>query len=110
MALQEGAAIAMADGYAQASETIGFVNLHAASGTGNAMGCLTNATSSHTPLFVVAGQQARHYVPVNALLANVDATTLCDPLVKWSGEPLRPPAGPVYLPVPLDDWHSRPTN
>jgi benzoylformate decarboxylase len=121
LALQEGAAIAMADGYAQASGTVGFVNLHAASGTGNAMGCLTNATSSHTPLVITAGQQARRYVPVNAMLTNVDATKLCDPLVKWSGEPLRPqdgpllaskacllaqsaPAGPVYLSVPLDDW------
>jgi benzoylformate decarboxylase len=121
LALQEGAAIAMADGYAQASGTLGFVNLHAASGTGNAMGCLTNAVSSHTPLVITAGQQARRYVPVNAMLTNVDATKLCDPLVKWSGEPLRPqdgpllasracllaqsaPAGPVYLSIPLDDW------
>ncbi|MFE2046245.1 benzoylformate decarboxylase [Streptomyces sp. NPDC059477] len=121
LALQEGAAIAMADGYAQASGTVGFVNLHAASGTGNAMGCLTNTASSHTPLLITAGQQSRRYHPVNALLTNVDATKLCEPLVKWSGEPLRPedapllaskalllaqsaPAGPVYLSVPLDDW------
>jgi benzoylformate decarboxylase len=121
LALHEGAALAMADGYAQASGSVGFVNLHAASGTGNAMGCLTNTASSHTPLVITAGQQARRYVPVNALLTNVDATRLCDPLVKWSGEPLHPqdapllaakacllaqsaPAGPTYLYVPLDDW------
>jgi benzoylformate decarboxylase len=121
LALQEGAAVAMADGYAQASESVGFVNLHAASGTANGMGCLTNTASSHTPLVITAGQQARRYVPVNALLTNVDAIRLCDPLVKWAGEPLRPqdgpllaakachlaqsaPAGPVYLSVPLDDW------
>lgn len=121
MALQEGAAIAMADGYAQASGTVGFVNLHAASGTGNAMGCMTNAASCHTPMVVMAGQQARRYVPVQAMLTNVDPVKLCDPLVKWSGEPLRPqdgpallskglmlassaPGGVVYLSVPLDDW------
>ncbi|MEV0391056.1 thiamine pyrophosphate-binding protein, partial [Nonomuraea sp. NPDC050643] len=121
LALQEGAAIAMADGFAQASGTTGFLNLHAASGTGNAMGCLTNTASCHTPMVVLAGQQARRYVPVGALLTNVDPTKLCDPLVKWSGEPLRPQVGPallskglllceaaprgvVYLSVPLDDW------
>ncbi|WP_405827464.1 benzoylformate decarboxylase [Streptomyces sp. NBC_01176] len=121
LALQEGAAIGMADAYAQASGTTGFVNLHAASGTGNAMGGLTNTAACHTPVVVMAGQQARRYVPLDAMLTNTDATKLCDPLVKWSGEPLRPedgpvllsralmiansaPRGPVYLSVPLDDW------
>lgn len=121
LALQEGAAIAMADGFAQASGTPGFVNLHSASGTGNAMGCMTNTQSCHTPMVVLAGQQARRYVPVGAMLTNVDPIKLTDPLVKWSGEPLRPQDGPtlvskglilantaprgvVYLSVPLDDW------
>jgi benzoylformate decarboxylase len=121
LALHEGAAVAMADGYAQASGSVGFVNLHAASGTANGLGCLTNTASSHTPLVITAGQQARRYVPLEALLTNVDAIRLCDPLVKWAGEPLHPqdgpllaakachlarcaPAGPVYLSVPLDDW------
>ncbi|MFF4756730.1 thiamine pyrophosphate-binding protein [Streptomyces sp. NPDC002514] len=62
-ALQEGAAIAMADGYAQASAMVGFVNLHPASGTGNAMGCLINTASDHTPLLITAGQQSRRYHP-----------------------------------------------
>ena len=121
LVLQEGAAMAMADGFAQASDTVGFLNLHAASGTGNAMGCMTNTQSGHTPVVVMAGQQARRYVPVGAMLTNVDPVKLADPLVKWSGEPLRPqdapalvskalmladsaPRGVVYLSVPLDDW------
>ncbi|WP_066361390.1 benzoylformate decarboxylase [Herbidospora mongoliensis] len=121
LALQEGAAIAMADGFAQASGTTGFLNLHAASGTGNAMGCLTNTASCHTPMVVLAGQQARRYVPIEAMLTNADPTKLTDPLVKWAGEPLRPEDGPallsralllaqssprgvVYLSIPLDDW------
>ncbi|MFE4373861.1 benzoylformate decarboxylase [Streptomyces sp. NPDC056835] len=121
LALQEGAAIAMADGFAQASGTPGFVNLHAAAGTGNSMGCMTNTQSAHTPVVVMAGQQARRYVPVGALLTNVDPIKLTDPLVKWAGEPLRAQDGPalvskglmlansaprgvVYLSVPLDDW------
>jgi benzoylformate decarboxylase len=85
------------------------------------MGCPTNTASCHTPLVVMAGQQARRYVPVGALLTNIDPIKLGDPLVKWSGEPLRPQDGPVlvskalmladsaprgvtYLSVPLDDW------
>ena len=121
LALNEGAAVAMADGFAKASGTPGFVSLHAAAGTGNGMGALTNAADGHTPLVVLSGQQARRYVPVDALLTNVDAIKLCEPLVKWAGEPLRPedgpalgskalmlaqtaPTGPVYLSIPLDDW------
>lgn len=120
-ALQEGAAIGMADGYAQATGQPVLVNVHAAAGTGNAMGNLTNAQSAHVPLIVTSGQQARPYAALGAMLTNVDAPALARPLVKWSNEPLRPqdvpytlskgillataaPAGPVYLSLPLDDW------
>ncbi|HEY6789533.1 MAG TPA: benzoylformate decarboxylase [Trebonia sp.] len=121
LALQEGAAIGMADGFARATGRPALVNLHAAAGTGNAMGNLTNAQSGHVPVIVTAGQQARRYAELNAYLANVDAPKLAEPLVKWSHEPARPqdapqslskgillataaPAGPVYLSLPLDDW------
>ncbi|HKP08003.1 MAG TPA: benzoylformate decarboxylase [Microbacterium sp.] len=121
LALQEGAALAMAEGYAYASGTVGFVNLHSGSGAGNAMGNLTNSAAAHAPLVVLAGQQSRKYMPYGAMLASNDPVKLYDPLVKWSGEPLRPedtavltskaillaataPTGPVFLSVPLDDW------
>jgi benzoylformate decarboxylase len=121
LALQEGAAIGMADGFAQATGRPALVNLHAAAGTGNAMGNLTNAQSGHVPVIVTSGQQARKYAELNAYLASVDAPKLAEPLVKWSHEPARPqdvpqslskgillataaPAGPVYLSLPLDDW------
>jgi benzoylformate decarboxylase len=121
LALQEGAAIGMADGYAMATGQPSLVNVHAAAGTGNAMGNLTNTQSGHVPVVVTSGQQARRYTALNAMLTNVDATALADPLVKWSYEPLRPedvpqalsqgillaqsaPAGPVYISLPLDDW------
>ncbi len=121
LGLQEAAVVGMADGYAQATGRPGFVNLHSAAGTGNAMGALANAWNSHTPLVVTAGQQTRAMVGVEALLANVDAATLPRPLVKWSCEPscaqevplalsraihtaATPAAGPVYLSVPYDDW------
>ena len=121
LALHEGAAIGMADGYAQATGRPALVNLHAAAGTGNAMGNLTNTQSGHVPVVVTSGQQARRYTSLNAMLTNVDAPTLAKPLVKWSYEPPRPqdvpqalsqgillagsaPAGPVYVSLPLDDW------
>jgi benzoylformate decarboxylase len=42
LAPQEGTAIGMADGYALATGRPSLVNPHAAAGTGNAMGNLTN--------------------------------------------------------------------
>lgn len=121
LGLHEGAVLSMADGYAQASGKPAFVNLHAASGSGNAMGSLTNAVYSHTPLVVTAGQQVRSTIGQEAMLANVDAATLPRPLVKWSSEPAcaedvprtinqaihtatLPAKGPVYVSIPYDDW------
>jgi benzoylformate decarboxylase len=121
LALQEGAAIGMADGHAQATGRPSLVNLHAAAGTGNAMGNLINTQSGHVPVVITSGQQARRYTELKAYLTNVDAPKLVEPLVKWSHEPSRPqdgpqslsnaillataaPTGPVYLSLPLDDW------
>lgn len=121
LALHEGAAIGMADGYAQATGRTALVNLHSAAGTGNAMGGFANAWNAHTPLVVTAGQQVRAMMGIEALLTNIDATTLPKPLVKWSCEPARaedvplavsralhmsrlPAPGPVYISIPYDDW------
>ncbi|GAB3556017.1 benzoylformate decarboxylase [Spelaeicoccus albus] len=121
LGLHEGAVAGMADGYAQATGRPAFVNLHAAAGTGNAMGALTNAWYSHTPLVITAGQQVRSTIGQEVMLSNVDAPTLPRPLVKWSSEPADPsdvvrtlsqavftasadPQGPVYVSVPYDDW------
>jgi benzoylformate decarboxylase len=120
LGLHEGAVVGMADGYAQATGRPVLVNLHAASGSGNAMGALTNAVSSRTPLVIVAGQQVRPAIGPGANLANVDAPSLMKPLVGWAAEPacaqdvpralaqavfeaqLR--QQPTYLSVPYDDW------
>lgn len=122
LGLHEGVVVGMADGFAQASGQAAFVNLHAASGTGNAMGALTNAWYSHTPLVITAGQQVRPMIGLEAMLSNVDAASLPRPLVKWSAEPAQAsdvpralsqaihtattdPKGPVYLSIPYDDWN-----
>jgi len=121
LGLHEGVVLGMADGYAQATGRPGLVNVHSAAGLGNAMGVLVNATISHTPLVIMAGQQTRAMIALEAQLTNVDATQLPRPLVKWSVEPPRaqdvpaalaraihtamlPPRGPVFLSVPFDDW------
>ncbi|MEV8596924.1 benzoylformate decarboxylase [Streptomyces sp. NPDC052012] len=120
LGLHEGAVVGMADGFAQATGRPVLVNLHAASGSGNAMGALTNAVASRTPLVVVAGQQVRSAIGPEANLANVDAAALMKPLVGWAAEPAcagdvpralaqavfeaRLQRRPTYLSVPYDDW------
>ncbi|TNC23589.1 benzoylformate decarboxylase [Amycolatopsis alkalitolerans] len=121
LGLHEGTVLAMADGYAQATGRPALVNLHAAAGLGNAMGNLANARQQHTPLIVTAGQQARNMVGLGAMLSEPELTTVPRPHVKAALEPLRaqdvpralaeayhlstlPPAGPVFVSLPLDDW------
>ncbi|MFB8748653.1 benzoylformate decarboxylase [Streptomyces parvulus] len=120
LGLHEGAVVAMADGFAQASGRPVLVNLHAASGSGNALGALTNAVAARTPLVLLAGQQVRPAVGPEANLASVDAPALMKPLVGWAAEPAcaedvpralaqavfeaRLQRRPAYLSVPYDDW------
>src|SRR6188768_856510 len=121
LGLQEAVAVGMADGYAQASGTVGHVNLHTAPGVGNGMGAIFNAQANKTPLLVTAGQQTRSLMTLQANLTNRDATRMPHPLVKWSYEPPHardvphalaraaylcnlPPKGPTFVSIPMDDW------
>lgn len=121
LGLHEGAVVAMADGYAQATGAPTLVNLHTAPGVATAMGALVNAAAGRAPLLVTAGQQARPLLTMGALLTSPDPVTLPRPLVKWSYQPPRPadvpaalaraiavcgqaPAGPVMVSLPMDDW------
>ena len=121
LALQETSAVAVADGLSQSLRRPVLVNLHTGAGTGNAMGAIVTAYLNKTPLIVTAGQQTREMLLIEPLLTNIDATVMPRPWVKWSYEParaedvpaafmrayataLQPPAGPVYLSLPLDDW------
>lgn len=121
LALHEGVAVGMADGYAQASGRPAHVNLHTAPGVGNAVGALGTAQANHAPLLITAGQQVRAQVGMEALLANRDAVLVPQPHVKWANEPARaqdvpaalaraihhaslPPQGPAFVSIPMDDW------
>jgi benzoylformate decarboxylase len=121
LGLQEAVAVGMADGYAQASGSVGHVNLHTAPGVGNGMGAIFNAQANHSPVLVTAGQQVRSLMTLQANLTNRDAVRMPHPVVKWSYEPPRAedvphaiargthlaslaPRGPVFVSVPMDDW------
>ncbi len=119
LGLHEGAVLATADGYAQATGRPALVNLHSAAGLGNAMGNLANAHASRTPLVVTAGQQARAMIGLGSVLAEPAMTRVPEPHVKWACEPARAedvpralseafhlatlaPAGPVFVSLPMD--------
>jgi benzoylformate decarboxylase len=121
LALQESAAVAMADGYAQASNNAAFVNLHSAVGVGHAMGSIFTAMRNHAPVVITAGQQTRAMLPTDPFLHSRQATELPRPYVKWSCEPARAedvpaaiarayhtamqrPRGPAFVSIPADDW------
>ena len=96
LALQEASAVAMADGYAQASGKPGFLNLHTAGGLGHGMGALLNAACSQTPLVVTAGQQdTRHFMTDPLLLG--DLCNIAKPAVKWAREVTSADQLPVLL-------------
>lgn len=120
LALQEACAVGMADGYAQATGRAALVNLHTTAGVGNAMGNIASAWHNHAPLIITAGNQTRAMLLIEAFLTNVDSTVLPRPYVKWSYEvprpedvpaalirawamAVQPPAGPVFLSIPMDD-------
>jgi benzoylformate decarboxylase len=121
LGLQEATAVAMADGFAQATGRPALLNLHTVAGTGNGMCNIMTAFQNKTPLIITAGQQTREMLLFEPLLTNREETVLPKPWVKWAYQPARPqdvpaaimraytvamqpPAGPVYISIPLDDW------
>ena len=85
LALQEVPAMAIADGYAQASRSPGVVNVHICCGLGNAMGMLYNAHRSGTPLIVTAGQQDQRMTFEEPILWG-QMVEVARPWTKWAAE------------------------
>ena len=121
LGLHEASVVAAADGYAQATRSAVVVSVHTAAGVSNAMGALMTAAQNRTPLILTAGQQTRDMLLLEPWLVNAEPDVLVKPWVKWSYQPVRPqdipaafmrayavalqpPAGPVFLSLPLDDW------
>ncbi|HZQ88055.1 MAG TPA: thiamine pyrophosphate-binding protein [Acidimicrobiales bacterium] len=118
LALQEATAVAMADGYAQATGRPAFLNLHTSAGLGNAIGNLTNAQVANTPLVVTAGQQDLRHIATEPMLSG-DLVGLARPVSKWAEEvrtvdelaallrrafhdAAAPPGGPVFVSIPMN--------
>ena len=121
LGIHEASLIGMADGYAQATRKPVLVNVHTAAGATNALGTTLTAFQNKTPLIITAGQQTREMLLLDPWLSNNDPRNVLKPYVKWAYEPsraedvpaafmrayavaLQPPAGPVFLSIPLDDW------
>src|ERR1700733_1180089 len=121
LGLREASAVATAVGFALGTKKPVLVNLHSGAGTGNGMCNIMTAFQNKTPLIITAGQQTREMVLGDAYLTNRDETVFPRPWVKWAYQPVRaqdvpgaimrayvtavqPPAGPVYISIPLDDW------
>jgi benzoylformate decarboxylase len=118
LALQENVAVAMADGYAQASGRPSFVNLHTVAGLGGGLGNLTNAMANRTPMVVTAGQADRRHLLAEPMLSG-DLPGLAAATSKWQHEvrhlgelapvlrraflsAATPPTGPVFVSIPMD--------
>lgn len=120
-ALNEAAAVAMADGHSQITRGPVLVNLHSAAGLGNAMGSIVSAHANQAALVLLVGQQERALLPRDPFLAATAPESFGAPYVKWAVQPAlpadvpaaldravrhatQPPYGPVVVSVPNDDW------
>jgi benzoylformate decarboxylase len=120
LGLHESAVVGMATGYAHRTGSAAVVNLHTAAGLGNAVAAITTARLNHTPLVLIAGQQARSHLALRPFLAG-DLEGLAGAYLKSAVTPVRAadvpgaveraiavatcePAGPVLVIVPMDDW------
>jgi benzoylformate decarboxylase len=118
LALHEGVAVGVADGYARASGRPAFVQLHITPGLGNAMGMLYNSHRVRTPMVIYAGQHPQRGNSQEPILAG-DLVRIAAPLTKWAVEAqdaheipvllrrafqvaMAPPRGPVFLSVPTN--------
>jgi benzoylformate decarboxylase len=118
LGLQESIVVAMADGYARASNRLAACNVHVAPGLGNAMGSLYNAKFYGSPVLLTAGQQEQGHGLMEPLLYD-PLVPIAQPMVKWAIEVARvqdlprivrraakiattPPTGPVFISLPGD--------
>ncbi|MGA2415901.1 MAG: benzoylformate decarboxylase [Candidatus Sulfotelmatobacter sp.] len=120
LALHERSAAGMGVGYAMARGKAAFVNLHSVASVGNGLAAIVDAHYCHAPLVVTAGQQDRRQIQSEPFLAS-RSVDVAKPYVKWAWEPvraedvpaaiargyylaMRPPMGPVFISIPMDDW------
>ncbi|MFC8453197.1 thiamine pyrophosphate-binding protein [Kitasatospora sp. NPDC057223] len=118
LALHESVAVAMADGYARASQRPSVVQLHSGVGLGNAAGMLYQAKRGGSPLVALAGEAGVRYDAMDAQMA-ADLVAMAAPVTKYATRVLdpssvlrvlrravkiamTPPRGPVLVVLPAD--------
>ncbi|HVB14544.1 MAG TPA: thiamine pyrophosphate-binding protein [Candidatus Dormibacteraeota bacterium] len=119
LALHEGVAVALADGYARASGRPGVVGLHTSVGTMNGMSQLFNSSRDGIPVVMTAGHKDRAVLAEDGFCAFPDLPSLLRPFTKSAWQSLSaemvgadlsrallaataPPRGPAFLAVPED--------
>src|SRR5262249_38734155 len=83
LGLQEASVVAMADGWARMKRKPAAVQLHSSVGLGNAMGILYEASRSHTPMVVFAGETYSDLQAFDGFLSG-DLAAIARPVTKWS--------------------------
>ncbi|WP_181792787.1 thiamine pyrophosphate-binding protein [Streptomyces sp. WELS2] len=118
LALHEGVAVGIADGYARASGGPALVQLHTGVGLGNGVGMLYQAKRGHSPLVVIAGDAGVRYDAMDSQMA-VDLVEMARPVTKYATRvthpssvlrvlrravkvAMTPPRGPVFVALPMD--------
>ncbi|HLJ61236.1 MAG TPA: thiamine pyrophosphate-binding protein [bacterium] len=118
LSLQDAIPVGMAYGYAMATGEPAFVNLHITPGLANGLANIFNAYRAKAPIVVTAGQVDRRMILQEPSLWS-DLARVASPFTKWSYEvrtgadiPIAlerafkiaaaPPAGPVFLSLPMD--------
>ena len=110
LAVQEGAAMGMADAYARYRGEPAFVNLHIETGLANGISLLANATEGNTPLVLTSANKDIRKLAEG----RTDLVEMVSQFCKWSAEVTHPeqvpsvmrrafneaktpPSGPVYV-------------
>src|SRR6266576_449519 len=83
LTLQETIAVAIADGYARATNGAAVVQLHSGVGLGNGVGMLYQAKRGGSPLVVIAGESGVRYDALDAQMA-ADLVAIARPVTKWA--------------------------
>src|SRR5215211_7489413 len=87
--LQETIAVAMADGYARATQRPAVVQLHSGVGLGNGIGMMYQAKRGGAPLVVIAGESGVRYDSMDAQMA-ADLVSMAEPVTKYATRVLDP--------------------
>ncbi|MET9147641.1 thiamine pyrophosphate-binding protein [Streptomyces sp. NPDC004042] len=118
LALHEGAAVGMADGYARAGRRPALVQLHSGVGLGNGIGMLYQARRGGSPLVVLVGEAGIRYDAMDGQMA-ADLVAMARPVTKYATRvtdvrstlrvlrravktAMTPPLGPVVVVLPAD--------